>query len=1174
MTPTGHRLLAQVGAGPDGVAYRALAPDGSTPVEVRVLQAASANPERWEALTRRLRLAALLRHPAAIAVRSLHLEEKTPCAVVEWVEGEPLSRRAGDAPLPRDEALDLAQGLAEVLTAAHRLGLVHGALRPEAILVTGSPRLALDFTATDVGGAASPARADAADPAADSAGLGAVLHWALTGEDVRHAQGAFADPPPLPGPLGVLLADLLAADPAARIPVREAADRLLALRQPMQVTQVLAPEGGAGALGTTTAGLPPTPAVEEPLRERLGRFRLLEKLGQGGMGTVYRAEDVSDGRTVAVKVLRQDWAARPDAVRRFHKEARLLAEINNPYVANLLEVNEDDGVHYLALEFVAGRSAESLLQEHGQLDESEALAVMADVARALVEAHARGVVHRDVKPENIVVQETADAAPRVKLLDFGLARHVVESDSLNVTQAGTILGTLLYMAPEQCAGGALDARADVYSMGATLYHLLAGRPPFVAESPLALIAQHTREAPPPLGKLNPSVSEGACRVVEKALAKAPADRYPDAAALLEDLERLRRGEPSGLVVHPRRPECDPRRVLRYEFSWDLEAPPRELWPHVSNTERLNRALGMTPVQFSAQTEESDGGRRVRRSGEFRKAGLSVKWEEHPFEWVEARRMGVLREYSQGPFKWLMSMLELTPRGEGTRLTHRVELEPAGVLGRTLAAVEVGVRGRRGLERVYRRIDAAVTGKATSPRGRALVDPFEEPAELTRPQRRRLEAILDDLAARGVPPEVAEPLADYVAHAPDQAVARIRPLALAERLGLDTDAVVSACLHAARAGLLVLLWDILCPLCRIPAGVKETLRLLEGHDHCPACDLDFALDFANSVELIFRAHPEVRASELGTYCIGGPAHSPHVVAQTRVGPGERVELDLALDEGAYRLRGPQLPFTLDFRVRPGATAWRWDLGLAHAPPELPRQLRPGGQLFALNNDGAVELVVRVERTAARGDALTAARASSLALFRELFPDEVLSPGRLVSVATVALLVTDLDGAGALYRDLGDAPAFALIHEHFCLLRDVVRSEGGALVKTVGEGIVAAFNDSLPAVRAALEMPGALAANEATRGLRLRAGVHRGPAQAATLNDQLDYFGSTVRQAAALPALARPGEVVLTPAAAGDPAVAALLRERGLSGMLFEADLPGETGCVLQRVSLLGESVCSR
>jgi len=447
---------------------------------------------------------------------------------------------------------------------------------------------------------------------------------------------------------------------------------------------------------------------------------------------------------------------------------------------------------------------------------------------------------------------------------------------------------------------------------------------------------------------------------------------------------------------------------------------------------------------------------------------------------------------------------------------------------------------------------------------AYFDPFEEPFALPKVRRRRLEALLEELEQQGLEPTVVERLGDFLATAPPQEVARIRPLALARRLGVDPDELVAVCLHGARRGLLILLWDIICPLCRIPSEVKETLQALRDHGRCEVCQLDFALDFANSVEMIFRAHPEVRESDLATYCVGGPAHSPHVVAQARVGPGERIELELALSEGAYRLRGPQLPFTLDFRVDPAVRAARWDLVLSQSPGvDLPRVLRPGGQLFALSNDSEQELLVRLERAAQRADALTAARASSMALFRELFPGEALSPGQLISVTTLTFLVTDLVGATQLYRDLGDARAFTLIHEYFRLTQESVVNEGGALVKTVGEGILAVFSDPVAAVRVAAGLPALLAKNKTTRALGVRVAGHRGAALAATLNDHLDYFGATLNQAMQLPALVAGGEMVLTQALAADPGVAALLQAKGLTGTVAEG---GDTGLVLHRFDL--------
>jgi serine/threonine protein kinase/class 3 adenylate cyclase len=1233
-----YQLLTPLGAGVDGVAYRAETGGEGRPLEhvqLRILSGAAADADRWDLLTKRLRVASFLQHPNALAVRERNLDEKPPYVALAWPEPGTLAEQVRDDGIPDvTTVLRLAQQLASLLAAAHRLGLAHVDLCPTTVLGSVARPL-LDFTGLEVSTAPIPdpfaelnascrapeetqrstPRLSLASPPGNLYSLGALLFWLLTrrrlGPSISDTlRTALLAGPNIPAPLQHLTHDLLNPVPELRPPAREVLQRLTALlasARPPGSLGAGAPTAPASLGSTQTVYL--TPGTEDDrtqLPPQLGRYRLLEKLGQGGMGTVYKAEDMTDGSVVALKVLRPDWAANPDHLRRFHKEARLLAEVNNPHVTNLLGVNEDDGIHYLAMEFVAGENLEQRMREHGRMEEPQALALVADVARGLATAHAAGIVHRDIKPENILLEKSevrsqkagaasTDLSPLtsefcVKLTDFGLARHVIESESLNVTRAGAVLGTPLYMAPEQCGGEAVDARADVYALGATLYHLLAGRPPFEASSALALVAMHRNDPLPPLQKFNPAVSDGACRVITKAMAKRPESRYSDAAALLADLERLLRGEPSSIAVHPRLPPCDPARVLAYDFSWELESPPARLWPHVSNTERLNRALGMTPPEFTMVPEGGEvvgwmGGseatqphpttqpphqpttsKGVRRFGRFHKAVLSFAWEEHPFEWIEARRMGVLREYSEGPFKWLISIVELEPRTDGgTTLFHRLRLEPRTFLGKTLAAVEINIRTRRSLEKVYRRIDRALIAQAHGPVGTApYVDPFEEPFALPKARRRRLEALLEELEQQGLDPTAVERLGDFLATAPPQEVARIRPLALARRLGVDPDCLIAVCLYGARRGLLILLWDIICPLCRIPSEVKDTLQALREHGRCEVCQLDFALDFANSVEMIFRAHPEVRESDLATYCVGGPAHSPHVVAQARISPGERIELDVMLSEGAYRLRGPQLPFTLDFRVDPSARAARWDLVLSQSPGlDLPRVLSTGGQLFALTNDGDQELLVRLERAAQRADALTAARASSLALFRELFPGEALSPGQLISVTTLTFLVTDLVAATQLYRDLGDARAFILIHEYFRLTQESVVNEGGALVKTVGEGMLAVFSDPAAAVRVAAGLPALLANNETTRPLGVRVAAHRGAALAATLNDHLDYFGATLNQARQLPALAASGEMVLSQVVAADPGVAALLQAKGLTGTVAEG---GATGLVLHRFVL--------
>jgi class 3 adenylate cyclase len=1165
-----YRLLVQRGADSDGVSYQAVEEASSQPVEVWLLEGARRDARRWQALSKRLRLVALVQHPAVRAVRELALQHEPPYAALEWLDGALGNDLAGALPLSVVQAVSLGKRLAAGLAAAHKLGLAHGQFAPGCLRGTTQEAVKIDFihiseppTALDALFHA-PEAVEQSFPSfpADLYGLGCLLGWLVAGEPQ-------SSPPQLEQTAGAelarLIGELRANEPTERPSASNAEERLDALLAGLQAvtpdvaqTHEVTPHPTGTQHGVVRAAL---------TARQLGRFRLLDKLGEGGMGAVYRAEDLTDGSPAAIKVLRPDVVDRPDALRRFLKEARLLGEIKHPNVANLLEVNQDAGVHYLVLEFVSGRRLDQELSQRGRLDEASALAVTAEVARALEDAHQRGIIHRDVKPSNIMLVD-AEGTQRfaVKLLDFGLARHVVESASLDMTQPGSLLGTPLYMAPEQWSQQPTDARTDVYALGATLFHLLAGRPPFQAGSAPELLALHCQEPAPSVVKINPQVSEAAGQIIARCLAKSPDERYASAGALLDDLERLLRGEPTSIVAHPRLPACDPRRVLQFDWTWDLQASPEQLWPYVSNTERLNRAAGLPGIEFTAKPAAAGG---VRLQGRLRRAGVDNVWQEHPFEWIEGRRLGVLREYSQGVFRWLLSEVDLEPRaGGGTRLTHRVRLEPRGWLGRFVAALEVRIRARKALERVYRRIDAFLTERHGSA---ASADAFEETAQPSRAQRQRLDELLRVLQTERLDPTVVDALGEFLSQAPPPELARIRPLALARNLRLNPDQTVAVCLHAARAGLLILLWDILCPVCRIPAQIKDTLRAVQDHGRCEACNLDFELDFANSVELIFRAHPDIRTTDLATYCIGGPAHRPHVVAQARVAPKERLELPLALGEGAYRLCGPQLGWNLELQVGAGAAVGRWEVNLATPPrAEQVPTLKLCRQVLSLVNDHAQEVLVRVERTVGRTDALTAARASSLALFRELFPTEVLSPGQLVNVAAVTLLATRLDGARQWYQQLGDARAFALLHEHYRLLEQRIRAAGGAVVKLVDDGILAAFGQPAAAVSAALDLHAVLGQNAGTEALQLCVGVHRGPALAANINGNLDYFGATVRAVTHMLELIRGGELLLTHAVTADPQVAILLQQRGLTGALLEVEIPDQPLAVAQRFAMTKNS----
>src|SRR5688572_18079486 len=260
------------------------------------------------------------------------------------------------------------------------------------------------------------------------------------------------------------------------------------------------------------------------------------------MAEVYLAQQLSLGRQVALKVLNSELARDPNYVRRFHHEARAAAALVHAGIVQIYEVGQEDSVHFIAQEYVAGRNLGEVIRTHGSLAPQLVLDILRQVAAALTKASSEGIVHRDIKPENIMV---AAATGEVKVADFGLAR-VAGDGGANLTQVGVTMGTPLYMSPEQIEGRDIDSRSDIYSLGITAYHMLSGEPPFGGDSALAVAVQHLNQPAASLASRRPDVPLGLVKVIERMLAKKPAERFSDPAALLRELHAIEQevGPPS------------------------------------------------------------------------------------------------------------------------------------------------------------------------------------------------------------------------------------------------------------------------------------------------------------------------------------------------------------------------------------------------------------------------------------------------------------------------------------------------------------------------------------------------------------------------------------------------------------------------------------------------------
>jgi serine/threonine protein kinase len=266
----------------------------------------------------------------------------------------------------------------------------------------------------------------------------------------------------------------------------------------------------------------------------LGEFRLMHRLGRGGMGQVYLAEQTSLKRKVALKLLHPELAANERSLLRFKAEAENVARATHANIVQIYTIGQANGINYLALEYVEGKNLREFIEKKGTPELSLGLHIMMQVASALQRASELGIIHRDIKPENILLTKKGE----VKVADFGLSRCFAEEGQQTITQSQVTMGTPLYMSPEQVERRTVDTRTDIYSLGVTCYHMFAGTPPFRGNSPIEVAYQHVHKDAQPLAEIRPDLPADLCAIIQKMMAKKPEDRYQSAREIVRDINRL------------------------------------------------------------------------------------------------------------------------------------------------------------------------------------------------------------------------------------------------------------------------------------------------------------------------------------------------------------------------------------------------------------------------------------------------------------------------------------------------------------------------------------------------------------------------------------------------------------------------------------------------------------
>lgn len=593
----------------------------------------------------------------------------------------------------------------------------------------------------------------------------------------------------------------------------------------------------------------------------------------------------------------------------------------------------------------------------------------------------------------------------------------------------------------------------------------------------------------------------------------------------------------------------------YRWTWAFKSPPAALWHWVSNTARFNRDCGFPPFEVRAPAPgdppAEPGVRRLRAV--YR--GVVLEWEEREFEWVQPSRFGVGRSFTKGPFARMVLSCELTARaGGGTTMAYEVRVMPLNLAGALVVSLLFGAVMRRRADRAFLHYDemASVVPEVPERSAKPLI---------AGDARQRLDSISSRLVSESrQPAPLVGRLCDFLSTADDLAVVKMRPYQLADSWGGGRLETLDLFLHATRAGMLDFSWDVRCPQCRGSGRARTDLSEVSEEVRCESCGIDFKANFDQSVELTFVPNPSVRRVPRADYCMGGPQVTPHIVAQKRLAPKEDLYMATPFRAGRYRVRtrGLEVPHT--FLIRAGGSPLvRIELGHGRAHAEEP-VVAPDGFIKVINTDAVRRLVV-VERVEWGDLSVTASAVTSRQVFRDLFAREILRPGERMSVGSIAVVFTGLRNSTQLYGDIGDAQGFGRVLGHFDSVRAAVSGEGGAIVKTMGDAVMAVFTDPAAAVRAMMRAQAALSAPpKPLAPLALKCGIHQGPCLAIGQNDRLDYFGITVNVSSRLCALSTGADIVVSGAVLRDPGVAALLEGAGgrLSARADSAPLRGPGG----------------
>jgi class 3 adenylate cyclase len=595
-----------------------------------------------------------------------------------------------------------------------------------------------------------------------------------------------------------------------------------------------------------------------------------------------------------------------------------------------------------------------------------------------------------------------------------------------------------------------------------------------------------------------------------------------------------------LEAHPWPADAVGRR-LEYLWRFDLSCSVASLWSLIIDTSRLNRALGLSELSF----REHDGA----VHGKSRTGGVRHEWIELPWDWVAHRYVVAERIYSRGLSRRVRVIYRFEPHDGGVSFYVYFGWLTHGWLSRLVLQLGVwAIRGR--LEALLEEL-AAHQGEQQPA---AFVASSDTMAEVG---RRRIDAARRELVERGHDDALIDHLFALVTRGDSADVSRMQPRKLAHLWQRAERDMLRLFLHATRAGVLEMSWDVICPHCRGVRAELKNLGQIPASGDCQICEIEFGTGGANAIEIAFHIHPSVREVPKQLFCSAQAHGKRHVVLQQQLEPGETRRVETALAGGRYRTR-LQGSFAVGFLdLSDDATEQVGHWRQSDEPRDVSLSCNP---TLELTNDADESRIFVVEDVNWADEALRPAHLFSFQEFRDLFSEEYLAADVQLSVGEQTILFTDIVGSTGLYIDRGDPEAFVEVRKHFAEVYHIIDAHDGAVVKTIGDAAMAAFSDTLRALTAAREMHRTFHEGRTDSPVRLRVSVNTGVCIAVNLNSQIDYFGNTVNVAAKLQALAGAGEVSMSEHTYRAPGVADFLAASGDTLDAVDFELKALGGCM--------------